>query len=211
MAGGCGAADKPAGELELELQEAFRSLYFSNFGRNYPGSATLATCTPEKDEPCYKIFNRVMDAKQFIVDQIQLDADLVLGITLNTIFDFAELIPDYEQWVKLHPGKSIPEELTCQGAIIALYFFDQDDQDRVILNRIKTASPDILDRLFHKNYEWHYNRPDRDRWVAFVESIPETDFFSASWKRATIEAFRLETPHFREFGIMLNRQPHEAK
>ncbi len=54
MAGDCGAADKPAGELELELQEAFRTIYFSNFGRDYPGSARLATCTPEKDELCYK-------------------------------------------------------------------------------------------------------------------------------------------------------------
>jgi hypothetical protein len=36
---------------------------------------------------------------------------------MDTIFHFAERIPDHEQWVKLHPGKAIPEELTGQNWI----------------------------------------------------------------------------------------------
>jgi hypothetical protein len=198
----CSARGNRRGDLEPALREAFRAIYLSTYGLNYPGDdERLANCIAHKTEDCLKTFNRVMDAKQFIVDQIQADPERVLNITLDTIFTYADLIPDRIKPLK-SPDEGQNEELTYIGAIIALYFFNQDIQDQVIFKRMRTAPAKILNNLFNTAFEWQYNRPHPERWVAFVKTLPE-DLFSIYRKKRIINS--LKTTDYKKFGIMLDR------
>jgi hypothetical protein len=199
----CSARGNRKGDLEPALQEAFRAIYLSTYGLNYPGDDEgLANCIAHKDEDCLKTFNRVMDAKQFIVDQIQADPERVLNITLDTIFTYAELIPDPTARLK-SSDEGLKEQLTYTGAMMALYFFDQYEQDHVIFNRMKTAPSKILNNLFSTAaYAWLYNRPYPERWITFVETLPE-NFFSTRHKKLIIAT--LKTTDYKKFGIMLDR------
>jgi hypothetical protein len=205
LAAACSAKDNRSGDLEPALHKAFRAIYFSTYGLDYPGpDEGVADCIAYKDTDCLKIFNRVMDAKQLIVDQIQADPERVLNITLDTIFTYADLIS--AQKTRQDSSGIIPnEETTYTGAIMALYFFNRDEQDQVISNRMKNAPPKVLEELFYTAaYAWLYNRPHPERWVTFVETLPE-NVFSIEHKKLIIDT--LKTTDFKKDGIMLDRPP----
>ncbi len=199
----CSAKDNRSGDLEPALHNAFRAIYLSTYGLEYPGDDEgVAHCIAYKDKDCLKTFNDVMDAKQLIVDQIQADPERVLNITLETIFTYADLISD--QKARQDSSGIIPnEETTYTGAIMALYFFNRDEQDQVILTRMKKAPLKVLEELFGA-YAWLYNRPHPERWVAFVETLPENSF-SIQHKKTIIDT--LKTTDYKKRGIMLDRPP----
>jgi len=197
----CNAKDNGSGDLEPELQNAFQAIQLSIGGLDYPGDEEgLASCIAYKDKDCLKTFNDVIDAKQFILAQIQADPERVLNITLDTIFTYADLIP-VSKIPFMHPDELKNERLAYTGAIIALYFFNRDKQDQVILNRMKKAPLKVLKKLFRVDV-WLYNRPQPERWVTFVETLPENSF-SIHDKKFLIDTLR--TTDFKKFGIMLDR------
>jgi hypothetical protein len=201
----CSAKDNRSDDLEPALHKAFRAIYLSTYGLNYPGTEDrVANCIARKVKDCLDTFNDVMDAKQLIVDQIQADPERVLKITLDTIFTYAELVPDPKIPLK-DPNEGLHEESTYTGAIMALYFFNRDEQDQVILNRMKKAPLKVLEELFYTAaYAWLHNRPHPERWVAFVETLPENSF-SIRRKKTIIDT--LKTTDFEKRGIMLDRPP----
>jgi hypothetical protein len=201
LAAACSAKDNRSDDLETALHHAFRAIYLSTYGLNYPGTDEgVAYCIAYKDKDCLDTFNYVMDAKQLIVAQIQADPERVLNITLDTIFTYAELIPDPK--TRQDSSGIIPnEQTTYTGAIMALYFFNRDEQDQVIFNRMKNAPLKILEGLFGAD-AWLYNRPHPERWVTFVETLPENPF-SIQHKKTIIDM--LKTTDFKKDGIMLDR------
>jgi hypothetical protein len=64
----------------------------------------------------------------------------------------------------------------CRGAVAAFYFFPSDAEDRAILMHLATLDPEVLRTAFVESDgytgDWVYNRPDRQRWIAFVEARP---------------------------------------
>jgi len=202
----CSAENNRNGNLEPALQNAFRAIYYSTYGLDYPGDEEgIAHCIAYKDEECLKIFNRVMDAKQFIVAQIQADPERVLNITLDTIFTYAEFMPDPKA-KQSDPDEELHDVSTDIGAIMALYFFNRDEQDQVILNRMIKAPLKILEYLFYHPHAWMHNRPHPERWVTFVETLPENSF-SIHDKKFLIDTLR--TTDYKKFGIMLDRPPQK--
>ncbi len=192
----CAAEAKPTDNLEYSLQEAFRAIYFSHFGLDFPPSQDIVDrCYTNRDESCLKVFERVMDGKRYIVTQVQADPDRALQITLDSIFQYAVVPADA---INRNEGLT-KEECIYHGAVIALYFFNRDEQDRKILDRMKSAPLKILDSLFG-NYEWQLNRPEPERWIAFVKALPEKDF-PASHKEYIISCFRKAGR--KKFGLML--------
>lgn len=194
------ARDNATSDLERELHDAFKSISLSHLGLEYPpDNDRLSSCTGG----CLEVFNRVMDAKQFIMAQAHAMPEKTLGITLDAIFHYALQIPAASSRPK-SPDEGLSESSTCFGAIIALYFFDRDAQDRIIFDRIKSGPPEVLDKLFVLDYEWLHNRPNPERWVVFVDSLPEKNF-PAPFKKHIIETLRKKD--FKKFGIMLDRPP----
>jgi hypothetical protein len=206
-AAACAASSKRSDDLERTLQDAFRAIYLSHFGLDFPADEDRANrCYVNRDEPCLRTFERVMDAKRYIVAQARADPGRVLQITLDTVFQYGDMISDPAS--RTAEGEGFFEASTCDGAIIAFYFFDRDEQDRKILDRLKSASPKVLERLFVTYYEWHYNRPDPQRWIAFVEALPERSF-SAPFKKDTKDSFRNTTR--KRFGLMLDPPPNAIR
>lgn len=205
--GPCAAADNRAGDLTSALHEAFSAIYFTHYGLDFPPNQDIVDkCYAYKDKGCMKVFNEVMDAKQFLMAQVKADPDRVLNITLDTIFEYAEKTPDPDK--RKTPDEGFTEATICNGAIIALYFFNQEKQDRLILDRVKTASPKILRLFFVTYYEWQYNRPDPEPWVKFVETLPEKKY-SAHFKKDAIETFR--KTDYVKFGLMLDPPAQKSK
>jgi len=64
----------------------------------------------------------------------------------------------------------------CRGAVAAFYFFSSNAEDRAILMHLATLDPEVLRNAFVESHgytgDWVYNRPDRQRWIAFVEARP---------------------------------------
>ncbi|MFZ1982777.1 MAG: hypothetical protein WAU91_00090, partial [Desulfatitalea sp.] len=86
----------------------------------------------------------------------------------------------------------------------------QDKQDRVILDRVKTAPPKILELFFVTDYEWQYNRPEPERWVSLVETLSKKNFWSSDEKRI-IKTLRSKESDYEKFGLMLDRPTQEDK
>ncbi len=194
----CANSAEPSDDLESSLHEAFKAIYLSHFGLEFPPNQEIANiCYATQDESCLSTFERVMDGKRYIVSQVRADADRVLQITLDTIFRYAA-IPD--NGTRQTDEDLIEESTAGYGAVMALYFFDRYGQDRKIVGRMKFATPEVLRSLFRIDYEWQYNRPDPQRWIDFVEALPEKSF-PASLKEEIISCFRKSDR--TKFGLML--------
>jgi hypothetical protein len=203
----CAAADNRPGDLTTALHKAFSDIYSTHYCPDFPPyKRNVDRCYAYKDKACLKAFNEVMDAKQFLMAQVKADPDRVLKITLDTIFEYADKTPDRDK--RKTPDEGLTEATICNGAIIALYFFNQDKQDRIILDRVKTAPPKILELFFPMHYEWQYNRPDPEPWVKFVETLPEKEY-SALYKKQLIETLR--KTDYEKFGLMLDRPTQKSK
>lgn len=193
------AAVSGDGKLELELQEAFRAFHIVHYGLEYPWTQDLLDgCYAGKaDYPCVKYFERVRDAKHFVSAQVRANPDRTLQITLDTIFSSGRPSP----MGLSHAGQEENfGEATYYGAIMALYLFNRDEQDRQILARMKSASPKVLNDLFNISYEWLHNRPDPQRWVIFVETLSGKDF-SEHAKKDIINTIRKSD--YEKFGLMI--------
>ncbi len=193
----CAAEAKSIDNLEYSLQEAFRAISFIHYGLDFPPNQDIVDrCYANRDESCLRTFEPVIDAKRYIVTQVRADPDRALQITLDTIFKFTEVQADAIDRIT---NEGLSEECTYHGAIMALYFFNRDEQDRKILDRIKSAPLRVLNSLFG-DYEWQYNRPEPQRWIEFVKALPEKDF-PASHKEYIISCFRKAGR--KKFGLML--------
>ena len=181
--------------LEKKFQDAFRSLYMTRFGLEGPkGERQLNTCIVSGNSRCLKLFKYVMDAKHFLQEQIRQDPHHALELTLDTIFKLDPAPP---------PGKrrDLHDEAVSVGATFALYFFSTEEQDQILFQRMEHAPPAVLDRVFDGvNEEWLYNRPDPERWIPFINALPDSILTSFE-KESRISS--LKTPPLEKSAIML--------
>jgi hypothetical protein len=187
---GCTNSASAEKAFESKLDKAYEDLYSARFGLEYPPSKKdLDICKNKKIESCLRVYTAVQDAKKFIHEVIERDESLALSDTLNKIT------------VKCGVENSM-KDLTCVGAVISLYFFDKEKYQQQIRDALTSSGNSVIKLVFSYRYEWMYNRPDSDRWIAFVNSLPEP-VMSHNEKEPFIEYFEESNKSFKKFGVML--------
>lgn len=190
----CNASDNE--NKKLDLMGAYSKIWYTHSAINYPHSKEkLNNCIKNNDATCLSCYKEVKAAKQYLLDQIATHPDKVLTFTLDTIFNYCQKEPA-ETFEAI-----IQDESLCFGAVIAIYFFDQEKHDLIMLDRIKDAPPKVLDKVFG-NFEWLYNRPSPQRWIKFIEKLPEK-VMTKGGKSFFIDRLKMKKGDYEEFGLML--------
>ena len=187
---GCSNTANAGKDLQSELDSAYENLYLANFGLEYPpNQKILDLCIKNSDKSCLRVYRKVQDTKKFVLGAIDKDEDRVLNNTLNKI-------------VVRCSGEKSRDDFTCVGAVISLYFFHNEKNQKKIQDALSKASRNSVKLVFSSRYEWMYNRPDSDKWVGFVKTFPDQVITPA--ERATIiKAFENSKTGFEKFGVML--------
>ncbi len=172
---GCIAADKQPKNLEAHLQKAFDLIYLATNGLDYPVSvSSLNNCFKYNDKECLEVYNLVLEGKKMIKSVSSMKS---LETTLD-IIESACLSKD--------------ENLTngvCNGGILSLYFYTTPEQDAKILNRVKIYPKQIKNIIFHRDFYWSHNRPDKDAWIRAVSTM-DVDWHNDIHKKRTLDLFR---------------------
>lgn len=170
------------------FEKIYSALYLLHNSPDYPGSLmTFKACEKKTNEGCYKILQQVKKAKS---ELMKINDDFALKTTLSFIHDFC-------QWPVIHDDAN---EALCEGALNALYFFNQADDDIKILNHFKSWDKKINKRLFNRNREWFYNRKNRQPWRIYVKKMLEAEALE-------LQMFRFNQLKPRPFGLMYLEDP----
>ena len=126
----------------------------------------LDECVASKDESCLQLYSRFRRAVQRLFDA---GVETALKRTLTAV--------EAECRAAASPGSTpFSPWQSCRGAVTALYFFPSKAQDRAILAHLRTLNAAVLRNALVDSQgftgDWVYNRPDPQRWIMFVESVP---------------------------------------
>lgn len=169
-------------DLTVVLKESFSGIYLSRYSKDYPFTKdVLGHCIKNKYEPCLKIYHRVVDAKNTIISSV---SDESLEITLNIIESECMIKDDIEA------------SINCHGGIMSLYFYNSPENDKYMLSRLKKYSEQLKILVFNNDYLWHYNRPDRDLWVKYIETA-DINWRNENRKENIIEMFNKDISEVR--------------
>lgn len=177
-------------EIEARLDGAYEGLYVSLYGLQYPPNRNvLDACFKNNDRSCINAYERVQEAKKTLREIIDRDESFALANTLNKIF--------------VHCGGNAGDsDFSCIGAVIALYFFNEERHQQPIMDALSKSGGDVISLVFGHHYPWFFNRPDPDRWIVFVNSLPDR-LLPPMGKRITIQYFEDSKQNFERFGVML--------
>ncbi|MCI0507596.1 MAG: hypothetical protein L0Z73_16000 [Gammaproteobacteria bacterium] len=190
MLGGCSNSSNAGKDIEAQLDKAFAALWLADLGLEYPhDQGILDYCVKNNDEACLRAYQQVQGGKKIILETIAQDEALVLRTTLNRIE------------IKCASEKT-EDSIVCTGAVVSLYFFNKDHHQAQILASLRAMSSTSFKRAFSGKYEWMYNRPDPDEWIAFIKSLPDHTM-PANEKVPVIRHFEKSKQTFEKFGVML--------
>ncbi|HEY5603290.1 MAG TPA: hypothetical protein VIM41_09290 [Gammaproteobacteria bacterium] len=190
MLGGCSDSANAGKDFEAQLDNAYEALNVARLGLDYPHyQSILDDCVRDKDKSCLGVYKDVQSAKKFVLEAISRDEDRVLRITLNRIE------------TKCASEKN-GDSFICTGAVVALYFFDKQHHQPQIREALRIMPNISFKRVFSLKYEWMYNRPDPDQWIAFIKSLPD-HVMPPNEKKIEIETFEKSKQLFEKFGVML--------
>lgn len=169
------------------LRQAYQYLGYSHHGLDYPGNKEiLDRCIKNQIEPCLRVYHKVKEAKQVILTYIGSDRQKIFQFTVDTIMS------DCDQQA---------HQPTCFGAVVALYFFNEAQEDDQLFKVIAKATPEVFGNLFLKRFEWYFNRPCPDKWINFIQSARK---LTAEDKAQLITYFKqAKQENYTAFGIML--------
>jgi hypothetical protein len=188
--------------FELGLKWAFQDLALASIGLEYPPSKkVLESCWEGRDRACLDTYLDVQQGRKILIHRKDTDPARALSFTLNTICKQCETPADNE--------KGVGSEMECIGAIKALYFFNSPDEDMMIIKRMENASPRVLGWVLDgPRAEWYHNRPDPDRWIEFVNRLPDETIEQMADPSEKIERsfiadkFKKTEVEMEPFGIM---------
>ncbi len=190
-------------DFELALKWAYHDLHLAHMGLEYPPrKEILESCWKSRDRGCLDAYLSVQQGKKIVLNNKDIDPNRTLSFTLDTICKQCDMALDH------HKGIGVESE--CIGAVTALYFFNSEDEDKIILNRLEKASPLVLDWVLDgPRAEWFYNRPDPERWIDFVNNLPDETIEqmarpSEEMERSFIaDKFKTKESEIEPFGLML--------
>lgn len=175
-------------QSKKSIEEAYQHIYLSKYAIEFPKNKDmLANCINQQIQPCLKLYENAKKGKQLLLSK---NSEQALQLTLNTIFTSCRSEKDHQDQI-------------CKGAIISLYFFDKPEEDKVILDQLKTAHGSVLSKLLGPSqYAWYSNRPDPASWISHLESLPP-DAFPRNGNQVIIEFFRHPLSEYENIGITL--------
>jgi len=190
LLGGCSDSANAGKNFEAQLDNAYEALNLASLGLTYPHyQHRLEDCIQNNDESCLRSYKRVQEGKKIVAEAISRDEARVLHISLNRIQ--TKCVSD-----------KVEDSTVCIGAIVSLYFFDKDHHQLVIMDALRAMPHISFKQVFASKYEWMYNRPDPDQWIAFIKTLPD-DKMPATRKKSTIDDFEKSKQLFEKFGVML--------
>ena len=190
LLGGCSQPANAGKNFETQLDNAYEALNVARLGLDYPpNQEILDNCVKDNDSSCLRAYKRVQEGKKFLLAAISRDEDRVLRITLNRIE------------TKCASEKN-GDSFICIGAVVALYFFDKQHHQPQIMDALLNKGENLIKWVFFMRFEWMYNRPDPDQWIAFINAVPD-DILPANEKVPVIRHFERSKQAFEKFGVML--------
>ncbi len=196
---GCNKNYEKNDEFAFSLKGAYQKLWLANWGLEYPPRQDiLDLCKQGKDPSCLETYQYVQEGKETLLSKISSDPEKALSNTLDTICMQCE--KNIEE-IK-DENKALETESVCFGALTALYFFDKDDQDKAILDRLLKQSSQVLSRIARHQFEWFHNRPEPERWTKAINKLSDEKL--ERWKKeAIIEEIEKDIKSIEKFGVML--------
>jgi len=133
--------------------------------------ATLDRCFAENNSRCLKL---LAEARKAVRNLFEHGREAALQNTFDGIAHHCRApVADWQRkdWTS-------PWQL-CVGAIASFYFFSTDAEDRKILTFLSTLDDALRWNAFVSSEgfggDWTQNRPDRQRWMQFVDSLTILD------------------------------------
>ncbi|MCI0505835.1 MAG: hypothetical protein L0Z73_06950 [Gammaproteobacteria bacterium] len=187
---GCSQSANADKDFEAQLDNAYEALNLARLGLDYPpNQEILDNCVKDNDSSCLRAYNRVQEGKKFLLETISRDEDRVLRITLNRIETKCA-------------SEKTEDSFICTGAVVSLYFFNKEHHQPQIMDALLNKGENLVKWVFFMRFEWMYNRPDPDEWIAFVKSLPD-DVMPPIEKDIEINTFEKSKQPFEKFGVML--------
>lgn len=200
---GCIQNKVVADKFDFSFPSIYQSLGLTKIGLDYPTQEALENCKQYRAN-CEKDYSQnyisVQKAKKELLANIAIDPQHSLAFTLDTMC--LQCGKNTEALRKENEVAALETSLECLGAITALFYFNDMDQDKIIMNRLLEPSPQVLTWLSKFRFEWIYNRPDPDKWIASLDKLPSGEL-DPDMKNAIIQAFEEAKVGFEQFGVML--------
>jgi len=166
------------------LEEAYRRLYLSTFALEFPSSKeAFDICTRNQVQSCLELVARAREGKEMLR---AVEPQTALEHTLEVIGSAC-------------PREGPDQQEVCLGAIVALYFFREREQDALILRAVLNADRATQRKLLGPvPFAWHGNRPEPERWIDALSKLPD-DAFPRTGKDAVLKGF-LSPPDSNDDG-----------
>ncbi|MCP4341419.1 MAG: hypothetical protein GY799_21690 [Desulfobulbaceae bacterium] len=171
--GGC-TSKADTNSFKKELSAAVSDLYLGKHGKDYPyEKSALDLCLKDQYQPCLKVYETVENAKKMI---LSIPKNVALPTVLNMIQE------------SCNSEDEIQANYVCHGSIMALYFYNNVEDDNQILPKIKTYPKSVRDIIFNNDFAWFQNRANKNDWVNYLTSEDISWNYEGS-KEETIKKF----------------------
>jgi len=178
---------------KLTFDNALEMLYLALGGLEYPSNEThLKDCQEKKLDSCISTYDAVQQAKQYLQTEMKNNKDAVFTHITDTIT---------QQCPKKQSSDTNSDSL-CNGAIMALYFYNDVEYDKKIQHFITNSNKSVVNSILFTRYEWQYNRPDANQWISLINNLPATVISDDDKKPSLINLKKSFQP-FEKFGLML--------
>lgn len=170
------------------LDEAYKRLYLSKYALDFPASEKdLDRCVRNKVKACLDLVETARKGKQLLQ---AVEPNKALQRTLETI-------------IATCPSEEQSKQEACLGAIVALYFFREPEQDARILQKLIKADRQVLRKVFGPSpFAWYNNRPAPEVWIAALKELPP-DYFPRNGKDPVLRAFGNTSREHLDDGVRL--------
>jgi hypothetical protein len=154
------------------LENAYTLLYASKYAIEFPVSEEhMQRCSRDKAQTCYELVRQAREGKQIL---LAAPKERALETTLDTIVTSCP---------------SAKREQICLGAVIALYFFREPEQDTRIRKRLLSSGNTVLHKVLGPSlFAWYGNRPQPELWIEALRKLPP-DAFPREGKQTVLDAF----------------------
>lgn len=198
---GCKQSKKLSEGEQNSLKSVYYKMAYSKNGLEYPRNPEiLKRCKAGKDKSCLESYQYVQEGRETLQVIIVKDAEAALEYTLDTIcVQCGKEIINSRDKDKIEESLKVENE--CLGALTALFYFAEKEQDEIIRGRLLKQPPKVIEWLGRSRFEWFYNRPEPEKWISAIKSKPD-DKIDPATKEVTIKHFQTPIDDIEKFGIM---------
>ena len=160
-------------ESHSNIDNALRSISLARFAKDYPhGESTLKHCIENQELKCFKLYQRAKSGKDNLLKKLDISYNRAIELMFSS------------KCMGKIEIKNLP---LCQGSFMFPYFLDNETYDKKLLNTFKNQDPKLTAKFFSETqWAWYSNRPLKNDWINYLNSIPDKLFMGKSSKKANI-------------------------